>query len=122
MSARLEIPRDDKALLLERSASCRAALQSEMRVLHESLRWPRVVAAAATSPPLRRIAVGLAISLVGTGRVGRLVALAGRALLFAQIARAALRFARAHSSAGAAETASGSFPVAREHRAGLRPG
>ena len=88
----------EKELLLRRSALCRLRLQGEMRDLVASLRWTHVAAEAVASPPIRRLAMGLAFSAIGLGRIARLVAFAGRALLYAKLVRSAIGYLRAAPS------------------------
>ena len=84
----------EKNLLLARSTLCRLRLQRETRDLLASLQWTHVAAEAAASPPIRRLALGLAFSAVGLGRIARLIAFAGRALLYAKLVRSAIGYLR----------------------------
>jgi hypothetical protein len=88
MSALLERLAAEKLALVERCAVQRLQLRHDRRRLRESLPWKRTLSAAATQPAIQRIAIGLALAVLGTGRLGRLAALAGRALLLARAARA----------------------------------
>ena len=85
----------EKELLLGRSALCRLRLDREARDLAASLQWTHVAAEAAASPPIRRLALGLAFSFIGLGRMARFVAFAGRALLYAKLVRSAIGYLRA---------------------------
>ena len=86
---------NEKELLLGRSALCRLRLHRETRDLVASLQWTQVAAGAVASPPIRRLALGLAFSAIGLGRMARLVAFAGRALLYAKLVRSAIGYLRA---------------------------
>jgi hypothetical protein len=88
----------EKELLLARSALCRVRLQRDTRDLASRLQWTRVAAGAAASPPIRRLALGVAFSFIGLGRMARLVALAGRVLLYAKVVRSAIGYLRAAPS------------------------
>jgi hypothetical protein len=83
-----------KEILLKRSALCRLRLHRRTHDLRASLPWNGALAAAATSPPMRQLAFGLALSLVGLGRATRLVMLAGRVVLFARLARSVIDLVR----------------------------
>jgi hypothetical protein len=93
MSSGLPAIAHDKELLLMRSALCRLRLRRASRELRSSLHWRRAAGAAA-APAVRRIAFGLALSLVGLGRAARMILLASRVLLVAGIARSALAWLR----------------------------
>ena len=95
MSARLEFPSPDKALLLDRSALCRRQLRREARELREALQWRRVAVATVTSPATLHVALGIAVSVVGLGRAARWVLLAGRIVVFVKLARSAVGYANA---------------------------
>jgi len=98
MKSAIEHPAGEKALLLGRSALCRLRLQRESREVAACLHWTHVAAGAAASPQVRRLALGLAFSAVGLGRIARLVAFAGRALLYAKLVRSAIGHLRAAPS------------------------
>ena len=98
MNADIEYLAARKELLLGRSALCRLRLHREAHDLAASLHWTRVAAEAAASPPIRRLALGVAFSAIGLGRIARLVAFAGRALLYAKLARSAIGYLRATPS------------------------
>ena len=78
-----------------RSALCRLRLHHGALELRDSLHWRRAAAAAASAPAARRVAFGLALALAGFGRTARIVALAGRVVFVASLARAALAWASA---------------------------
>ena len=92
MSARSEADARAKDLLLMRSALCRLRLRRERATLRNALSWRRAAIAASHSPAVGRIGFGIALSLVGLGRSARLLMLAGRVLLFARAAQAAVGF------------------------------
>ena len=78
----------EKLALLERCAVLRLQLRRDQRRIRDSLPWRRPISAAIPRPAMQRIAVGLALTLLGTGRMGRLAALVGRTLLLARAVRA----------------------------------
>ncbi|MEO7743545.1 MAG: hypothetical protein ABIR98_11460 [Usitatibacter sp.] len=78
----------EKLALLERCAVQRMQLRRDHRRVRDSLPWRRPVSATVPRPVMQRIVLGFALALLGTGRMGRLAALAGRALLLARAARA----------------------------------
>ena len=80
----------EKAALLNRSALCRLRLRREASGVRNSLSWRHVALAAGNSRTLGRIGFGIALSLVGLGRSARLLLLAGRIILIARTAQAAL--------------------------------
>jgi hypothetical protein len=94
MSVRLEGLASDKEVLLMRSALCRLRLRHATHDLRESLHWKRAAAAAVAAPSLRRVAFGVALSVVGLGRSGRMLLLAGRILLLAKLASSIIGRAR----------------------------
>jgi hypothetical protein len=94
VSASLADRAREKELLLMRSALCRLRLHRGALELRDSLHWRRA-AAAASAPAARSIAFGLALALAGFGRTARMVRLAGRVVLIAGVARAAVAWARA---------------------------
>ena len=98
MSSRVEHLAAEKELLVGRSTLYRLRLHRETRDLAACLQWTHVAAEAAASPPIRRLALGLAFSAIGLRRIARLVAFAGRALLYAKLARSALGYLRAMPS------------------------
>jgi hypothetical protein len=84
----------EKLTLVERCAVQRLQLRRDQRRMRDALPWRRPISASMPRPAIQRIAVGLALTLLGTGRVGRLAALAGRALLLARAARAVFALIR----------------------------
>ena len=92
MSARLEALELEKRALLDRSALCRMHLRREARAVRGSLTLARASIAAA--PAARMIAWSAGLSFLGVGRTARLLLLAGRILLIAKLARAAIGYAR----------------------------
>jgi len=97
MSARLESLELEKQALLDRSALCRLRLRREAHALRGTLRRERVSVAVAAAPAARAIAWSVALSFLGVGRVARLLMLAGRVVLLAKLARAAIGYARGTS-------------------------
>ena len=67
---------------------------ADVLAVRGAVSWTRVPAALATAPAARTMAWSLAISLLGTGRAGRVLLFAGRALLVARLACAAIDYAR----------------------------
>jgi len=92
MSQRSEAQAREKEVLLMRSALCRLRLRRDAAGVRNSLSWRRVAHAAGNSTTVGRIGFGLALSLVGLGRGARLLMLAGRILLVARTAQAAIGF------------------------------
>jgi hypothetical protein len=79
--------------LLERTAVCRLRLHRQMNGLRQSLRGSRVLGAV---PP---VALGAGVIALGMGRIAHYVAIAGRVLLYARLARSLFGFARGALSA-----------------------
>jgi hypothetical protein len=94
MNARLEALELEKRALLDRSALCRLHLRREMRTLRGSMSLKGASIAVAAAPAARAMAWSVALSFLGVGRVARLVLLAGRVVLIARLARAAIGYAR----------------------------
>jgi hypothetical protein len=94
MNARLVPLASDKEVLLMRSALCRLQLRRGVQDLRDSLRWKRAAVAVATTPAMRRIVFGLAVSLAGLGRTAKMVMLAGRIVLVAKLAGSLIDYAR----------------------------
>ena len=90
MSARADALALEKAALVNRSALCRVRLRREASGVRNSLSWRRVALAAGESRTVGRIGFGIALSLVGLGRSARWLLLAGRIILIARTAQAAL--------------------------------
>ena len=94
MNPRLETLAHDKESLLMRSALCRLRLRRDANDVRQALHWKRAASAVAAAPALRRVALGLALSVVGLSRATRLVLVAGRIVLAAKLARALLGHVR----------------------------
>ena len=96
MNARVEALALEKQVLLDRSALCRLRLRRDTHVLRRSLEWKRtsVAVAIVTAPAVRSILWSVALSFLGAGRVTRMMMLAGRVVLVAKIARAAIDYTR----------------------------
>lgn len=87
MNARLDALARDRELLVMRSALCRLRLRRGSLELRAMQPWNRTAMAAVTAPPARRAAFDIAVSIVGVDRAAQWLALAGRAVLFAKLAR-----------------------------------
>jgi hypothetical protein len=87
MNARLDALARDRELLLMRSALCRLRLQRGALELRTMNPWNRVAIAAATAPPMRHAAFDIVVSFIGINRAAQWLALAGRAVLIAKLAR-----------------------------------
>lgn len=83
-----------KEVLLARSSLCRLKIRRDMGRMRESLSFGAVAPGIAASGPARELALGLLLSGLGGRRVSRVVAFAGRALVFARIALAAFGMLR----------------------------
>jgi len=90
MNARLQRLAIEKQVLLERCAVSRVRLYRDVRHLRDSLPWTR----AAAAPPMGRLALGIAISVIGLDRVARVVVVASRFLLYVRLVRSVLGWAR----------------------------
>ena len=97
MNDSLEVLADRRRLLVERSALCRLRLRQDACAVREAVSWKHVPAGLAAAPAVRTIAWSLALSVLGTGRAGRLLLYASRAILVAKLVRAAVGYARARS-------------------------
>jgi len=95
MSDRDDVLALQKEVLLARSALCRLRIHRDVLQLRQGLTFARAGTALAGSAPLREIALGLAATGFGGGRVSRFIALAGRAVVIARLALALYRTARA---------------------------
>jgi hypothetical protein len=95
VSARLEMLASERRQLQDRSALYRLRLRRDAFAVRGALPWKRVPTALATAPVLRTVAWSLAMSLLGAGRVARVLLVAGRVILAAKLARAAIGYARA---------------------------
>lgn len=80
-----------KEVLVARASLQRLKVGHELEALREGMRWPRAVAAIATSPPVRSLLFGLLLLVVGRGRVARLVRLGAGAVALAKVAGAFAR-------------------------------
>lgn len=99
MNVLLESLARDRQMLVDRSALCRLRLRRDAHALRRSLELRRasVAVAVVTAPAARALAWSLALSFLGAGRVARMLALAGRVVLVARLAGAAVEYARGPS-------------------------
>jgi DNA-binding transcriptional regulator/RsmH inhibitor MraZ len=97
VKTRLEMLASQRQHLVERSALCRQRLQRDMLAVRGAASWKRLPEKLATAPAARTMAWSLAMSLLGTGRAARVLVFAGRALLVARLAYAAIGYARARA-------------------------
>ena len=97
MNTRLQMLASQRQHLVERSALCRLRLRQDASDVRGAMSWNRVPVALAVTPAARTMAWSLAMSLLGTGRAGRVLLFAGRALLVARLAHAALGYVRERS-------------------------
>jgi hypothetical protein len=95
VSARLETLAFERRQLQDRSALYRLRLRRDAVAVRSALSWNPAPAALATSPMLRTVAWSLAMSLLGVGRAARVLLIAGRVILAAKLARAAIGYVRA---------------------------
>lgn len=100
MNTRLEILASRRRHLVERSAACRLRLRNDAFAVRDAASWKLAPAALAAAPAARAMAWSLALSLLGTGRAGRTLRFASRAILVAKLAHAAIGYARGRSPAG----------------------
>lgn len=77
-----------KQVLVARIALCRLRIGRDVAAVRESLSLPKAGAAIAGSHAGRALGLGLLASAFGSGRVAHVIALAGRALVFARVALA----------------------------------
>ena len=94
MNARLQALALERQELLDRSALCRRRLRGEALAVRGALDWKRASVAIVAVPALGTIAWSVAMSLIGVGRAARMLALAGRVVLVARLAHAALGYLR----------------------------
>jgi hypothetical protein len=94
MSGREEELRLRKRLLQARSALYRLKIQREAGALRESLSWRRAARVMVRSPVARSAGFGLALEVLGPGRMARLVAFASRVLMAARVANIVLMLLR----------------------------
>ena len=99
MNARLESLAREREHLVERSALCRRRLHEDACAVRSAVSWKHLPVALAAAPAARTMAWSLALSVLGTGRAGRMLAFASRALRVVKLARAAIGYARSRSSA-----------------------
>jgi len=99
VSARLETLAYERRQLQDRSALYRLRLRRDALAVRGALNWKRVPGVLATAPVLRTVAWSLAMSLLGVGRAARVLLIAGRVILVAKLARAAIGYARASRKA-----------------------
>jgi hypothetical protein len=99
MSASLAALAIRRQELVERSALCRIRLHDDACAVRAAVSWKQVPVALAAAPAMRTMAWSLALSLLGTGRAGRILLYASRALLVVKVARAAIGYARGRSTA-----------------------
>jgi hypothetical protein len=97
MSNRLEMLASQRQHLMERSTLCRQRLHQDACAVRAAMSWKQLPVALAAAPAARTMAWSLALSLLGTGRAGRVLAFASRALLVVKLARAAIGYARNRS-------------------------
>jgi hypothetical protein len=88
-----------RELLLQRSQLMRLQLRREGRVVRESLRWQRTAATVVAAPAMRRLAFGMALSVLGAGRAFRIVTTVGRIVLAIQLGRTVLKAVRNRAAA-----------------------
>jgi hypothetical protein len=94
MSASLATLAREKELLLARSALCRLRLRGQSCALRDSLRWPRIAAAAASAPASRRALLSIALSLPALARTARFAVAILRIVLVAKLAFSLIGHAR----------------------------
>ena len=97
MNSRLHALASQRRHLVERSALSRLRLRRDVFAVRGALSWTRAPAALAAVPAARTMAWSLAMSLLGTGRTGRMLLFASRALLVAKLACAAIGYVRTRS-------------------------
>lgn len=94
-----------KDLLVARSSLCRLKIGRDVARLRESASLGSVGSMVAGSAPTRELLLGLLLAGVGTGRISRLVSLAGRTLVIVRLALAALGMVRSAPPSPAASPA-----------------
>ena len=94
MNTHLEMLASQRRHLVDRSALCRMRLRREAFAVRSAVTWKRMPAALATAPAARTLAWSVALSVLGAGRVGRMLLFVSRALLVARLARAAIGYTR----------------------------
>ena len=106
MSDSTELLALQKEVLLARSSLGRLRIRRDMGRMRESLSFGAIAPGIAASGPARELALGLLLSGLGGRRVSRVVAFAGRALIVARIALAALGMLRSRQPAPGATPSS----------------
>ena len=91
MSERLESLAARRELLVARGAVERAQATLAVVALRESLQWRRSAAALATSPRGRSALLGIALSLLGASRYGRILRVAALGIGVFRLARSLAR-------------------------------
>ena len=94
MSPRAEAFTRERDALLMRSALCRLRLHRAAAGLRSSIPWRLGALPANVAGARARIGFGLALSLVGLARGARILFLAGRVVLLARLATAAIGLVR----------------------------
>ena len=94
MNTRRETLASQRQYLVERSTLCRLRLRRDAFAVRTAMRWNRMPGALATVPAARTIAWSVALSILGTGRAGRVVLFVSRAILVARLTRAAIVYVR----------------------------
>jgi hypothetical protein len=84
-----------KEVLVARAALCRLKIRRDVLELRGSLSFAKAGTALAGSAPARELVLGLLLSGLGSGRVARMLALAGRAVVVARVALAVVGMLRA---------------------------
>lgn len=79
--------RERRELLVARSALHRLEIARDLQDLRAGLSWPRAGIALATSSPV----LGLALGVIGRGRLGRLIRIAAAAFAVFRLASALRR-------------------------------
>jgi hypothetical protein len=74
-------------LLVARASLQRLRMAHDARALGQALRGPGALLAAASSPPGRAVLFGVAMMVLGRGRVSRAVRIAAAALAVVKLAR-----------------------------------
>jgi hypothetical protein len=84
-----------KEVLIARSTLCRLKIRRDAAAVRGTLSPARAGMALAGAAPVRELGLGLLLAGLGGGRVARLIALAGRAVILARVALAAFVLVRA---------------------------
>lgn len=99
-----------KEVLVARAALQRHKIGHDLDLLREDLRWPRAVAAIASSPPVRSALFGVLLLVVGGGRLARLVRAAAGLVAIVKLAGMFARHAPDHPPAGEGARPPGANP------------